>query len=99
MSESTPFNVLLTDFLPAALVESVDKEAVKVESVPPVRLLDDLRSPAAENTPAPKSDQPAPSVKKRSRGHHVHWPPILSRNSFILAKNPVDSGWVFCEDS
>lgn len=52
MSESTPFNVLLTDFLPAALVESVDKEAVKVESVPPVRLLDDLRSPAPENDPS-----------------------------------------------
>lgn len=52
MSESTPFNVLLTDFLPAALVESVDKEAVKVESVPPVRLLDDLRSPATENDPS-----------------------------------------------
>ena len=52
MSESTPFNVLLAEFLPAALAESVDKEALKVEIVPPVRLLDELHSPEVEGDPS-----------------------------------------------
>jgi len=47
----SPINVLLTDFLPADHAEAMEKEAVKVESLPAVRSLDALKTPDKENDP------------------------------------------------
>jgi len=52
VADTTPLGVLLAEFLPATLAESIDKEATKVEIVPPVQLLDELRSPEVENDPS-----------------------------------------------
>lgn len=51
MADYSPINVLLSDFLPADLSEAMEKEAVKVESLPPVRSLDLLKTPDKENDP------------------------------------------------
>ena len=51
MADYSPINVLLADFLPADLSEAMEKEAVKVESLPPVRSLDALKTPDKENDP------------------------------------------------
>ena len=51
MADYSPINVLLADFLPADLSEAMEKEAVKVESLPPVRSLDAHKTPDKENDP------------------------------------------------
>ncbi|HNQ90214.1 MAG TPA: AAA family ATPase, partial [Verrucomicrobiota bacterium] len=52
MSEASPLNHLLSGFLPATDAENVEKEVVKIEALPVVRVLDDLRTPPAENDPS-----------------------------------------------
>ena len=52
MPDSSPLRTLLSDFLPAADVELIEREAVKVESLPVVRGLNELRTPEAENDPS-----------------------------------------------
>ena len=52
MPDSSPLNTLLAEFLPAADVALVEQEAVKVESLPVVRALEDLKTPQAENDPS-----------------------------------------------
>jgi hypothetical protein len=49
--EYSPANVLLSEFLPADLSEAMEKEALKVESLPVVRSLDLLKTPDRENDP------------------------------------------------
>jgi hypothetical protein len=41
----SPIHVLLADFLPADLSDAMEKESIKVESLPPVRSLDALKTP------------------------------------------------------
>ncbi|HNQ88406.1 MAG TPA: AAA family ATPase [Verrucomicrobiota bacterium] len=52
MSEASPLNHLLTGFLDTPDAEHVEKEAVKIEALPVVRVLDDLRTPPATNDPS-----------------------------------------------
>jgi AAA domain len=52
MPDGSPLNTLLTEFLPAADFEAVEREAVKVEAMPVVRVLDDLKTPPPENDPS-----------------------------------------------
>ena len=51
MPDFSPVNVLLTDTLPAELSVGMEKEAVKVESLPLIRSLDSLKTPDKENDP------------------------------------------------
>ncbi|MBE7499066.1 MAG: AAA family ATPase [Verrucomicrobiales bacterium] len=51
MSDSSPLSVLLTDLLPGELAQGIEKEAVKVEALPVLRLLDDLPTPPTETDP------------------------------------------------
>lgn len=52
MRDASPLNILLADFLSSADAETVEKEAVKVEALPVVRVLGDLQTPKAENDPS-----------------------------------------------
>ncbi|MCZ7641347.1 MAG: AAA family ATPase [Verrucomicrobia bacterium] len=52
MSEASPLNHLLNGFLDTPDAENVEKEAVKIEALPVVRGLDDLRTPPATNDPS-----------------------------------------------
>ena len=51
MPEYSPISVLLTDFLPADHSDGMEKEALKIDSLPPVRSLDLLKTPDKENDP------------------------------------------------
>lgn len=51
MSDQSPFSILLNDLIPAADAEAIEKESVKVEVLPVVRLLDDLQTPREEDDP------------------------------------------------
>jgi hypothetical protein len=51
LSDSSPLSVLLTDLLPGELAQGIEKEAVKVEALPVLRLLDDLPTPPTETDP------------------------------------------------
>jgi hypothetical protein len=48
MSDSTPLDVLITEFLPATLAESVEREAAKVKALP---LVERSRCAAGRLTP------------------------------------------------
>ncbi|HNQ90542.1 MAG TPA: AAA family ATPase [Verrucomicrobiota bacterium] len=52
MPDGSPLHVFLNGFLAAPDAENVEKEAVKIEALPVVRLLDDLRTPPATNDPS-----------------------------------------------
>lgn len=52
MSEVSPLMILLNGFLPEADAARLEQEAMKVESLPVVRGLGDLRAPPADNDPS-----------------------------------------------
>jgi hypothetical protein len=49
--DDAPLNILLTEFLGTADAEKVETEAAKIEVLPAVRVLNDLRTPKPENDP------------------------------------------------
>lgn len=51
MPDASPLTILLNGFLPEADAARLEQEALKVESLPVVRGLGDLRTPPAENDP------------------------------------------------
>jgi hypothetical protein len=52
MSEPSPLNTVLTQYLGQTDAEALETQAVKVEALPVVRGLHDLRAPPAENDPS-----------------------------------------------
>jgi hypothetical protein len=51
VADTSPLNILLTEFLGTADAEKVETEAVKIEILPEVQVLSDLRTPKPENDP------------------------------------------------
>ncbi|MHC1764698.1 MAG: AAA family ATPase [Verrucomicrobiia bacterium] len=52
MPDASPLNTLLTEFLPAADREAVEREAAKIEALPVAQALDALKTPCPENDPS-----------------------------------------------
>lgn len=51
MSDRSPFTICFNEFLSSADAEAVEKESLKVEVLPVVRLLDDLQTPKEDDDP------------------------------------------------
>ncbi|MGA1206027.1 MAG: AAA family ATPase, partial [Opitutales bacterium] len=51
MSDYSPINVLLGDFLPTGVSEGMEKEVIRIQSLPVVRSLDMLKTPDKDNDP------------------------------------------------